>query len=60
MLGIGFLMILWTAKRQGFHDQLAGCLVVTKDFQVINDNVYNIDFLKERLPESLQSSISER
>jgi len=30
MLGIGFLMIAFTEKRQGFHDMISGCLVVRK------------------------------
>jgi uncharacterized RDD family membrane protein YckC len=30
MLGIGFFMIAFTEKKQGFHDMLAGCLVVRK------------------------------
>ena len=30
ILGIGFLMIAFTAKKQGFHDKMAGCLVVNK------------------------------
>ena len=29
-LGIGFLMIAFTEKRQGLHDRLAGTLVLTK------------------------------
>jgi len=28
MLGIGFFMIAFTEKRQGFHDMIAGCLVL--------------------------------
>ncbi len=30
ILGIGFLMIGFTAKKQGLHDMMAGCLVVNK------------------------------
>ena len=30
ILGIGFLMIAFTAKKQGLHDKMAGCLVVNK------------------------------
>jgi uncharacterized RDD family membrane protein YckC len=30
MLGIGFFMIGFSEKRQGFHDMLAGCLVIRK------------------------------
>jgi len=30
ILGIGYLMILFTAKRQGLHDQMANCLVLKK------------------------------
>jgi len=30
ILGIGFLMIAFTEKKQGLHDQLAGCLVLKK------------------------------
>ena len=30
ILGIGFLMIGFTAKKQGLHDKMAGCLVVNK------------------------------
>ena len=30
ILGIGFLMIAFTARKQGLHDKLAGCLVVNK------------------------------
>jgi len=29
-LGIGFLMILWTKRRQGLHDKIAGTVVVKK------------------------------
>lgn len=28
LLGIGFLMVLFTEKKQGLHDILAGCVVV--------------------------------
>ena len=31
LLGIGFLMIGFTEKKQGLHDKLAGCLVVKDD-----------------------------
>jgi uncharacterized RDD family membrane protein YckC len=31
ILGIGFLMAGFTAKKQAFHDILAGCLVVRKN-----------------------------
>lgn len=30
ILGIGFLMIAFTARKQGLHDTMAGCLVVNK------------------------------
>lgn len=30
ILGIGFLMITFTARKQGLHDKMAGCLVVNK------------------------------
>ncbi len=30
ILGLGFLMIAFTEKKQGLHDQLAGCLVLRK------------------------------
>ena len=30
ILGIGFLMIAFTAKKQGLHDMMAGCLVINK------------------------------
>lgn len=30
ILGIGFLMIAFTDKKQGLHDKLAGCLVIRK------------------------------
>ena len=30
ILGIGFLMVAFTAKKQGLHDIIAGCLVVNK------------------------------
>ena len=30
ILGIGFLMIAFTARKQGLHDKMAGCLVVNK------------------------------
>ncbi len=30
ILGIGFLMIAFTEKKQGLHDKLAGCLVIRK------------------------------
>lgn len=30
VLGIGFLMIAFTEKKQGLHDMIAGCLVVNK------------------------------
>ena len=29
-LGIGFIMIAFTQKKQGLHDMMAGCLVVNK------------------------------
>lgn len=30
VLGLGFIMIGFTARKQGLHDQLAGCLVVRR------------------------------
>ena len=30
IFGIGFLMIAWTAKKQGLHDKIAGTYVVRK------------------------------
>ena len=30
ILGIGFLMVAFTARKQGLHDMMAGCLVVKK------------------------------
>ena len=30
ILGIGFIMIAFTEKKQGLHDKMAGCLVVNK------------------------------
>ena len=27
---VGYLMVAWTAKKQGLHDMIAGCLVVTR------------------------------
>jgi len=30
ILGIGYLMIAFTEKKQGLHDILAGCLVLKK------------------------------
>lgn len=30
ILGIGYIMAAFTAKKQGLHDQVAGCLVVNK------------------------------
>ncbi len=30
ILGIGYLMVAFTEKKQGLHDLLAGCLVVNK------------------------------
>lgn len=30
IFGIGFLMIAFTAKKQGLHDKMAGCLVVNR------------------------------
>lgn len=30
ILYIGYLMILWTPKKQGLHDQIAGTLVIKK------------------------------
>lgn len=32
ILGIGYLMCGWTAKKQCLHDMLAGCLVVDDDY----------------------------
>ena len=26
--GLGFLMVLWTARRQALHDMMTGCLVM--------------------------------
>ncbi len=31
ILGIGYLMVLWTPQKQGLHDQMANTLVVNKD-----------------------------
>jgi uncharacterized RDD family membrane protein YckC len=28
--GIGYLMVIWTARKQGLHDKIAGTLVVPK------------------------------
>ena len=30
-LGLGFLWILWDRRKQGFHDKLAGTLVIRED-----------------------------
>ena len=30
-LGIGYLMCIWTSRRQCLHDMVAGCLVITKE-----------------------------
>lgn len=30
IIGIGFIMIAFTEKKQGLHDKMAGCLVVNK------------------------------
>ncbi|HEV8384191.1 MAG TPA: RDD family protein [Candidatus Acidoferrales bacterium] len=30
ILGIGFIMIAFTERKQGLHDQLAGCLVIRR------------------------------
>ncbi len=30
IIGIGFLMIAFTQKKQGLHDMMAGCLVINK------------------------------
>ena len=30
ILGIGYIMVAFTAKKQGLHDQVASCLVVNK------------------------------
>ena len=30
LLGIGFIMVAFTEKKQGLHDVMAGCLVVRK------------------------------
>ncbi len=30
VLGIGLLMVIWTAKKQGLHDMIANCLVVRR------------------------------
>lgn len=32
ILGIGYLMIIWTEKKQGLHDMIASCLVVNKEY----------------------------
>jgi uncharacterized RDD family membrane protein YckC len=29
-LGVGYLMIAWTAKKQGLHDMMSDCLVMKK------------------------------
>ncbi len=31
ILGIGFIMVAFTEKKQGLHDILAGCLVINKE-----------------------------
>lgn len=36
---IGFLMILWTEKGQGLHDQLAHCIVVRNQDRIMNPGV---------------------
>ena len=33
ILGIGYIMVAFTAKKQGLHDQVASCLVVNKQAQ---------------------------
>lgn len=35
LLGIGFLMAGWTAKKQGLHDMMAATLVVNKDADAV-------------------------
>ena len=30
LLGIGYIMVAFTPKKQGLHDMMAGCLVVNK------------------------------
>ncbi|NBZ87453.1 RDD family protein [Stagnihabitans tardus] len=39
ILGIGFLMVGWTERKQGLHDMIAGTLVVKKD-SVAQSNVF--------------------
>ncbi len=34
ILGLGYLMPLWTAKRQALHDRMARCLVIKAPRQI--------------------------
>lgn len=36
-LGIGYLMCIWTAKKQCLHDMVTKCLVVDKDYPPTSD-----------------------
>lgn len=43
-LGLGFLWILWDRRKQGFHDKLAGTLVIRED-----ERRLSLDELERRL-----------
>ena len=36
LLGLGFIMVAFTAKKQGLHDKMARCLVVNKSPRSVN------------------------
>jgi len=42
-LGIGFIMVAFTQKKQGLHDMLADCLVVNNDFDTVTSDADSID-----------------
>jgi len=37
ILGIGYIMVAFTQKKQGLHDMMAGCFVVNRDFEIPHD-----------------------
>lgn len=43
IIGIGYIMVAFTQKKQGFHDIMAGCLVVNRGFETATSEDIEIE-----------------
>ena len=44
ILLIGYIMVAFTQKKQGLHDMMAGCLVVNRASEILNDPVARAEY----------------